>query len=213
MGEPMTDTAPDSNAPEGVDYEFWSRMSGWTVAEAAALLLDIDPDRLPEESEDRGTRGWEYRRLFRLLDRARKMEELSSPMTPREFLTWASSNGIKPPEPLEATVRAGKPHRNWKTRYQAMRRERDSLLAEVEALNEKVEDDLNPRVRQTLLKLVGGMARAKFKHVTGNRNTVSSIQHALENVDWPLTGNSIRTYLNEADVLYDQEHPKNSNEI
>lgn len=211
----MTDTAPhnSNDASEGVDYEFWSRMSGWTVAEAAALLLDIDPDRLPEESKDRGTRGWEYRRLFRLLDRARKMEELSSPMTPREFLTWASSNGIKPPEQLDATVRAGKPHRNWKTRYQAMRRERDSLLAEVEGLSEKVADDLNPRVRQTLLKLVGGMARAKFKHVTGNRNTVSSIQRALEDVDWPLTGNSIRTYLNEADVLYDQEHPKNSNEI
>jgi hypothetical protein len=55
MEEPMADTAPDNN--EGVDYEFWSRMSGWTVAEAAALLLDIDPDRLPAESEERGTQG------------------------------------------------------------------------------------------------------------------------------------------------------------
>lgn len=211
----MTDKAPHNNsdASEGVDYEFWSRMSGWTVREAAALLLDIDPDRLPPESAERGTPGWIYRRLFRLLDRARKMEELSSPMTPREFLTWASSNGIKPPEQLEATVRAGKPHRNWKTRYQAMRRERDSLLAEVEALNEKVADDLNPRVKQTLLKLVGGMARAKFKHLTGNRNTVSSIERALHDVGWPLADNSIRRYLNEADVLYDQDHPKNSDEI
>ncbi len=209
----MADTAPDNNAPEGVDYEFWSRMSGWTVAEAAALLLDIDPDRLPAESEERGTQGWEYRRLFRLLDRARKMEELSSPMTPREFLAWASSNGIKPPEKLEATVRTGKPHRNWKTRYQSMRRERDRLLAEVEALNEQVSDDLNPRARQTLLKLVGGMARAKFKHFTGNRNTGALIEKALDNADWHLSGNSIRTYLNEADVLYDQDHPKKSNEI
>jgi hypothetical protein len=82
----MSDATRDNNATEGVDYKFWSQMSGWTVAEAAALLLDIDPDRLPEESDDRGAPGWEYRRLFRLLDRARKMEELSSPMTPREFL-------------------------------------------------------------------------------------------------------------------------------
>jgi hypothetical protein len=57
----MSDATPDNNATEGVDYKFWSQMSGWTVAEAAALLLDIDPDRLPEESDDRGTRGWEYR--------------------------------------------------------------------------------------------------------------------------------------------------------
>jgi hypothetical protein len=134
-------------------------------------------------------------------------------MTPREFLTWASSNGIKSPEKLEATVRTGKPHRNWKTRYHSMRRERDRLLAEVEALNEQVSDDLNPRARQTLLKLVGGMARAKFKHFTGNRNTGSLIEKALDNADWHLSGNSIRTYLNEADALYDQDHPKKSNEI
>jgi hypothetical protein len=88
----MTGAIPDNKATEGVDYKFWSQMSGWTAAEAAALLLDIDPDRIPEKSEDRGTPGWEYRRLFRLLDRARKMDELSSPMAPREFLQWASSN-------------------------------------------------------------------------------------------------------------------------
>lgn len=134
-------------------------------------------------------------------------------MTPREFLTWATSNGIKPPERLEATVRAGKRHRNWKTRYQAMRRERDKLLADVEALSEQVADDINPRARQTLLKLVGGMARAKFKHFTGNRNTASLIEKALDDADWHLSGNSIRAYIREADVLYDQDHPQKSDEI
>jgi hypothetical protein len=44
----MSDATPEKKANEGVDYKFWSQMSGWTVAEAAALLLDIDPDRLPE---------------------------------------------------------------------------------------------------------------------------------------------------------------------
>ena len=160
----MTDTAPHNNASRGLDYDFWSRMSGWTVAEAAALMLDIDPDRIPEKSDGAGTPGWHYWRLHRLLARARKMEELSTPMTPREFLTWASSNGIKPPEQLEATVRAGKPHRNWKIRYQAMRRERDRLKTEVEALNEQVADDLNPAARKTLLKLVGGFPTQRGIH-------------------------------------------------
>jgi len=85
----MSDATPEKKANEGVDYKFWSQMSGWTVAEAAALLLDINPDRLPEESEDRGTLGWECRRLFRLLDRAREMEELECPMTPRVIFTAA----------------------------------------------------------------------------------------------------------------------------
>jgi hypothetical protein len=203
----MSDATRDNNATEGVDYKFWSQMLGWTVAEAAALLLDIDPDRLPEESDDLGTPGWEYRRLFRLLDRARKMEELSSPMTPGEFLTWASSNGLKPPGQLEATVRAGKPHRNWRTRYQAMRGERDQLRAEVESLKELVADDLNPKSRKTLLKLVGGLARVHFKHHTNHHHTVSKIEKALDSIDWHLAEGSIRTYLNEADALYDQDHP------
>lgn len=203
----MSDAIPEKKENEGVDYEFWSRMSGWTVGEAAALLLDIDPDRLPEETEERGTRGWEYRRLSRLLDRARKMEELSSPMTPREFLSWASSNGLKPPGQLETTVRAGKPHRNWRTRYRAMRRERDQLLVEVEALQEQVTDDLNPAARKTLLKLVGGLARVHFKHQTNNHQTVSKIEKLMDDLQWHVANNSIRTHLSEADVLYDQDHP------
>lgn len=109
----MISAALDNRATEGVDYKYWSQMSGWTVAEAAALLLDIDPDRIPEKSEEVGTPGWQYWRLHRLLARARKMDELSSPMSPRDFLAWASSNGLKPSDQLAVTVRAGKPHRNW----------------------------------------------------------------------------------------------------
>jgi hypothetical protein len=211
----MSDATPDNNATEGVDYKFWSQMSGWTVAEAAALLLDIDPDRLPEDSDDRRTPGWEYRRLFRLLDRAREMEELECPMTPREFLAWASSNGIKPPGQLEATVRAGKPHRNWRTRYRAIRKERDQLRDEVEGLREEIADNPKPRARTTLLKLVGGMARAKFNHSSNRHGTAAKIGTALDhpNVNWHLANNSIKAYLDEADALYDADHPKNSSEI
>jgi hypothetical protein len=197
----------DNNATEGIDYKFWSQMSGWTVAEAAALLLDIDPDRLPEKSDNRGTPGWEYRRLFRLLDRARTMEELSSPMTPREFLAWASSNGLKPPGQLETTVRAGKPHRNWRTRYRDMRHERDQLRAEVESLREQVADDVKPKARKTLLKLVGGLARVHFKHHTNNHQTVSKIEKLMDNLEWHVANGSIRTHLGEADALFDQDHP------
>jgi hypothetical protein len=203
----MSEATPPKKESEGVDYEFWSQMSGWTVAEAAALLLDMDPDQIPEESEGRGTAGWEYRRLFRLLDRAREMEELASPMTPREFLAWASSNGLKPPERLEVTVRAGTPHRDWRKRYRAIRRERDRLLAEVEALKDQIADDLHPAARKTLLKLMGGLARVHLKHKTNNHQTVSKIEKLMQTVQWPVANNSIRTYLSEADALFDQDHP------
>ncbi len=204
----MSDAKPEKKTNEGVDYKFWSQMSGWTVAEAAALLLDIDPDRLPQEPEERGTRAWEYRRLVRLLDRAREMDELSSPMTPREFLAWASSNGLKPPIQLETTVRAGKPHRNWRTRYRDMKKERDRLLIEVEELRQQVADDLNPAARKTLLKLVGGLSRVHFKHSTNNHQTVSKLEKLMDSLTWHVSNNAIRAHLNEADALFDQDHPK-----
>jgi hypothetical protein len=204
----MGDAVRDSNEP--VDYEFWSQMSGWTVSEAAALLLDIDPDRLPPDSSECETLSSKYRRLLRLLDRAREMEELDSPMTPREFLAWASSNGIKPPDQLEATVRAGKPHRNWRTRYRDVRKERDQLRLEVKALKGMIADKPNPRSKTALLKLVGGMARARFGHSSNRTGTAGKIEEALDhpNVHWHLANNTIKAYLDEADALYDEEHPK-----
>lgn len=35
-----------SGPSQAVHYDFWGRMPGWTIAEAAALLLNIDPDHL-----------------------------------------------------------------------------------------------------------------------------------------------------------------------
>ncbi|MFK4616744.1 hypothetical protein [Bradyrhizobium diazoefficiens] len=204
---------PDTAEP--IDYEFWSRMSGWSVSEAAALFLDIDPDRIPEESSDPEHPGSKYRRLFRLLDRAREMEELEPLTVPRDLLAWASSNGIKPSVELTTKVRAGKPHRNWRTRYKAIREERDKLVLELEALKAELSDDVAPRAKTTLLKLVGGMARAKFGHASNVRGTAKKIEDALDHpsVHWHLANNAIKGWLDAADALYDEEHPKNSNEI
>ena len=206
----MSDATLDKNATEGVDYEFWSQISGWTISEAAALLLDIDPERIPPESSDREALGYKYRRLFRLLDRAREMEELDCPMIPKDFLTWASSNGIKPPSQLEATVRAGKRHRNWSTRYSAEKKQRVQLSLEIKALKEEIADNPGPRVKTTLLTLIGGMARAKFNHSSKRPGTAAKIEKALDGpeVNWHLSNNTIKTYLDEADALYDGDHPE-----
>jgi len=72
-------------------------MSGWTVAEAAALLLDIDPDRLPEMED--AEPGLVYRRLF-VSWIVPKMGELSTPMTPQIF-NLGVQQWMKPPEQLQ----------------------------------------------------------------------------------------------------------------
>jgi hypothetical protein len=197
----MTGTKQNNGLSEpsnGLDYGFWGRMAGWTVSEAAALLLDINPDvrRTGNGKDvDAGTKEWEYHRLRRLLKRARKMEELSSPMSPREFIQWAVSNGLTPSEQLKASVKSGKPLRNWRTKYFDMKRQRDELT-------KKLEDSVLPKERQTLLKILLGMARAKFNHEEGSHKTVSVIVAALNRVDLSVGDDSVRKYLREADELF-----------
>src|SRR5829696_3916372 len=72
-----------------VDYDCWGRMPGWTMSEAAALLLGHDPDRMnlaENRQHEPGSPGWKYKRLHRMLARACEMEKLSDPEVPRVLL-------------------------------------------------------------------------------------------------------------------------------
>jgi hypothetical protein len=187
-----------SEASNDLDYDYWGRMPGWTVSEAAALLLDINPDCRPTgngKNIDSKTKEGEYHRLKRLLKRAQKMDELSSPMSPRDFIQWAASNKLTKSEQLEASLKSGKPLRNWRTKYFNMKRQRDELT-------KKLKDSVLPKERQTLLKLLLGMAQAKFNHEKGSHKTVSAIVAALDRVDLSVGDDSIRKYLREADELF-----------
>ncbi|QDM16061.1 hypothetical protein FNL56_09340 [Tardiphaga sp. vice304] len=189
-----------------VDYEYWSKMPGWTVAEAAALFLDIDPDKLPEKSDKPETPGWRYWRLRRLLARARNMDELESPMVPRDFIAWAVSNGLKPSEQLVLPVRAGKPHRNWRTRYSDMRKERDVLRAELDDLKALVAEPTG-KAKFTLLTIIGGLARSKFDHFRNSPQTVSKLQRSLSDVGISVDNGTIRSCLKAVDRLFEDKYP------
>jgi hypothetical protein len=76
-----------------------------------------------------------------------------------------------------------------------MKRQRDELT-------KKLEDSVLPKERQTLLKILLGMARAKFNHEEGSHKTVSVIVAALNRVDLSVGDDSIRKYLREADELF-----------
>jgi hypothetical protein len=191
----MTGAANDSKATEGVDYDFWGRMPGWTISEAAALLLDIDPDKIPTGSQSDvvpGTREWDYHRLRRRLRRAQKMDDLDNPMRPADFLEWAISNKLHVSDTLKESVKSGKKLLNWRGKYFSMKRKRDALMAELE-------DSVSPKERTSLLKIVLGMARAKFKHKVGNTHTVIAIENALRDVKLAVSNDVIRKYLGEAD--------------
>jgi len=179
---------------KGLDYEFWCRMPGWTITEAAALLLDLDPDRPRkiEDSTDCDAKEWEYSKLRRLMKRAETMDLLSSPTSPREVLQWARSNNIPGNGKLEGIVASTKPLSNWRKRYFSMKRQRDVLAKEVE-------DKILPKERLTLLMLILGMARAHYGHIQGNKSAVGNIHKNLAEKGVKLSKDTIKKYLDEAE--------------
>jgi hypothetical protein len=135
------------------------------------------------------------------------MEELSDPMLPRELLDWAISNQLSPPTKLQEMVRSGNSRqRNWRKKYFRMKRKRDALKAKI-ATYEKLNDEPKARARQSMLHLIGGMARAGFGHKANSRETVSKIEGALERIGWPLSNNTIREYLVKADEVFESSVP------
>jgi len=180
---------------KGLDYDYWGRMPGWNISEAAALLLDLDPDRKQsKDGEDASSdaKEWEYRRLHRILERAEQMKVLEFPESPREFVQWATSNRLEASEQLKSSVRSGKRLRNWKLRYREVKKERDQLL-------KQLEDNMAPKERLSILKLIVGMARAKYGHTEGSHKSVSSIHHSLDGKGIKLSKDTIKKYLDEAD--------------
>jgi len=128
----MSGDVDNSEATEGVDHDYWGNMPGWTISEAAALLLDIDPDNIPQGSRAEltpRTREWEYHRLRRRLERAQEMEDLDNPTRPRDFIEWAISNKLDVSDAVKESVKSGKKLLNWRGKYFSMKRKRDALTA------------------------------------------------------------------------------------
>jgi hypothetical protein len=194
MEASMTHGISEDSETQPADYEFWGLMPGWTISEAAALLLGLDPDSMSREREDDvtpGTHRWRYRQLRRRLARAQEMDDLDDPMRPQDFLEWAISNKLPVSDTLLKSVKTVKKLRNWRVKYFSMKRRRDELA-------EKLKEDVNPKERTSLLTIILGMTRHILKHKAGNIHTVSMIERAIKKADLKLSDDVIRKFLEEA---------------
>jgi ribosome maturation protein Sdo1 len=79
--------------------------------------------------------------------------------------------------------------------YFSMKRRRDALIA-------RLEDNVSPKERTSLLKLVLGMARKNFNHKVDSPHTVARIEKALGAANLPVSNDVIRKYLAEADEKF-----------
>lgn len=121
----------------------WSQCAHWTLHEAVALSLGGDPIALDKDSlmdclDVDLPVVWEYRRRTDLVNRAREAGELSDPTPPGRFLKWAKRRALEYPKELE-----------------------EALEAHGHTLVDG-KKELGTRERQSLQKIIYGMAAAKY---------------------------------------------------
>jgi hypothetical protein len=177
------------NPKNKVVYEHWSRKDYWTIDEAISLLSGKNPDlvnwdTLQMHVEDSLFASW-YSEIRELVQRALHAEQLSEPLRPSDFLTWAKLKELDHPPELEEQVRAkGGTIEDWKSKYSKLKalwdqreaelcemtknnnelRERVMELESTAEVTTALEQPLKLKESQSLLKLVAGMAVAGYSY-------------------------------------------------
>ena len=94
------------NRPEAdADFDHWTQMSAWLIAEAVALSFGKDPQRVNSEYLKELSGVCIFRDLFekrtQLITRAVSVGDLKDPVRPMDFCSWVKSRNIELPEALQ----------------------------------------------------------------------------------------------------------------
>ncbi len=210
---------PETNA----DFEYWSKMTHWKLDEAIALSFGKNPERVNKES----IKGYqycysplvqEYHKIEELARRAIIWKRLYDPALPPLFIRWTKENDIKFPEELEKMVvaRQGN-YYDWKKMYEDLLEknnnnvkianeliaEKDKKILELET-NKKTEKPLHSKEKETLLKMIVGMAIDGYGFdPAANRSPVpKEISDILAEKGMSLDADTVRRWLKEgAEIL------------
>jgi len=94
------------NRPEAdANFNHWTKMSAWLIAEAVALSFGKDPQRVNSEYLRELSGGCIFRELFEkrseLITRAVSVGDLEDPVRPMDLCSWMKSIDIELPEALK----------------------------------------------------------------------------------------------------------------
>ncbi|MBB3235800.1 hypothetical protein [Phyllobacterium endophyticum] len=249
---------PSSNA----DFEYWAKMSYWTIDEAVALSFGKDPrvvswERLKSLANVSPFVG-QFSAKQVLVSRAETMGQIWKSTIPRIFLAWAQRTRFDMPEELVKAVEAlGIQIADWKTLFDQknelfeklesqLTEERAGRLADLKKRSEHLseigdehskqiagyvgildqyksmhdalkariveleaspqsssEKPLGTRERESLLKLIIGMAIAGYRYEPkiGRNAATTEIADDLTKLGVSLDADTIRKYLNEGKDL------------
>lgn len=191
-----------NRASADADFDHWSKAAYWTIDEGIALLLGKAPDVVNWDSvADYVAVSPFARRYAKLRDlalRAQRSGQLAQRIEPLRFLDWANRNGIAMPVDLQERVKvASGPHQP----------EASASAQSAESKARPEGKTLQTRERDTLLKLVIGMAVTKYKFdPQATRSTaISEIVDDLASSGITLDPKTVRKWLSEATDLLPRE--------
>jgi hypothetical protein len=201
----INQAASRSQAPEPIRrtellIRRWARAPYWSPEEGVALAYDLDPKEVieyPATGYDRPrVRG--HADAVHLLDLARRaieVDALEARPGPMEFMKWSRSIGVEF-------------HPDW-WNAAADQQLRNTNRAEVAASSSTV-PDLKTRERESLLKIVAGMAMAGYSWdpSAARSDAIKDIADDLERLGIPLDPGTIRKWLRMgAQLIPPQEEP------
>ena len=107
----LRETALFFHQPQAkADFDYWARLPWWTLDEAIALSFGRDPDLVNSETiqpyRGRSQFAEEFERRRRLAVRFQAINQLSDPVFPGIFLSWAKQSQMDFPIALEVAVEA-----------------------------------------------------------------------------------------------------------
>ncbi len=218
------------NLPDAMaDIRHWSRAAYWTLEEATALALGRDPARVNSKAlaayKDRSGLPSRYFRQLDLAKRALWAGQLYDPVLPTVYLAWAKRMQLEMAADLVGSVEElGLPIADWKSLYEtasaaltaqeaATRRALETvtlLQGELAATRTEVAQSLGTRERESLLKLVIGMAKKGYSYDPAalRSDRVPEIVGDLERCGIALSADTVRKYLRQgAELLPAAEEP------
>lgn len=145
------------------DLKYWGRIPGWNATEGAALALGLKPDdvdkgRFPDEVSRE-----KYRKLRKLLLRAKAMRQIRLPLAPKEFLAWLRSNDLEVSAVWESSIGQVGEITNWKAKFEKERRLKRMYRSRIPKNETSLSlSKMEPKSINSLYKIILGMALAKY---------------------------------------------------
>jgi hypothetical protein len=204
------------------DFEYWSKMTYWTLDEAVALSFGKNPKiisgtGLITTAAYKSPFIEEFNKTKELALRAVKWSKLYDPVMPVLFVTWTKENGIPfPPELAKKVHNLSKNLVDWKKRYKDLfDRSTEELITANQIIDIKnqiiqelesskyTEKPLLTRERETLLKLVIGMAISGYSYQPKEKRN-SAVQEIADDLHLSGIGldpDTVRKWLKMASEL------------